>query len=262
MKKEKRRSPFQKFISLFITVVCLSVFVYAAYGLIDAFLDYYKNRKVLHNVQEIYYDSSDRNTVSAHKKADDSSTIRSGFDELLKHNDDVTGWITIDNTNIDYPILQSNNNTDYLRTGFYGDYAIAGSLFLDYRNDISTSSAQNYVVYGHRVKDGSMFEDLTKYLDEDFLTANNLFTFDTLYESYDAEIFAVYNTMIDFNYIQTDFMSDEEYKNLLTEIQTRSIYETDVEVSADDQIITLSTCEYTLHPDDSRLVIHAKLTKK
>lgn len=261
MTKRKQRSTFQKYISRLVTVVCLAVFIYAAHGLVDAFFDYYKNRQVLTNVQEIYYRDSSRNVASA-EEADDEFTIRSGFDELLKQNDEVTGWITIDDTNIDYPILQSSNNTDYLNRGFYGDHAIAGSLFLDYRNDITLPSERNFIVYGHRVKDGSMFEDLIKFLDEDFFNSHQTFTFDTLYESYEAEIFAVYNTLIDFNYIQTDFTSDEEYEQLLTNMQTRSLYETDVDVSVDDRIITLSTCEYTLDPDDSRLVIQAKLTKK
>ncbi|HLS35493.1 MAG TPA: class B sortase, partial [Bacillota bacterium] len=145
---------------------------------------------------------------------------------------------------------------------FSGEEALTGSIFLDYRNDLKNSDEKNFIVYGHRVSDGSMFEHLTKYLDEDFFESHRTFTFDTLYDEYEAEVFAVYNTMIDFNYIETDFETDNEFELMLNEFKDRSIYDVDVDVSKDDQILTLSTCEYTLHPDDSRLVVQAKLTKK
>lgn len=220
-------------------------------------MDYYKNRKMMSEVQDIYYQVSPTDTV----EASSSNEVRSGFDELLKQNERVVGWITIDDTQVDYPILHSEDNFEYLTENYYGKQSIAGSIFLDYRNDI-TSSDLNTIIYGHRMKDGSMFQDLTKFLDEDFFESHQTFEYDTLYESYEAEIFAVYNTLIDFNYIQTDFASAEEYEQLLAEIQEKSRYETDIQVSADDRIITLSTCEYDLDPDDSRLVIHAKLVKK
>lgn len=262
MKAKKGRRILQKFTSTFITVVCLLVFIYAAHGLIDAYLQYKKNDQIVKEVQEIYYQDREHLTASAEEGIDQGLIIRSGFEELLKINEDVIGWITIEDTKIDYPIMQSENNTDYLRTSFYGDYLLAGSLFLDYRNDLTTNEERNLIVYGHRVKDGSMFEHLTNYLDEDFYKSHRTFSFDTLYASYEAEVFAVYNTMIDFNYIETDFVGDAEYEQFLKDIQAKSLYEADINPGVNDQILTLSTCEYTLHPDDSRLVVHAILRKK
>src|SRR5699024_10762423 len=142
-----------------------------------------------------------------------------------------------------------------LTENYYGDESRAGSIFMDYRNDI-TSENLNTVVYGHRMKDGSMFQHLTKFLDEDFFKSHLTFEYDTLYDSYEAEIFSVYNTLTDFNYIQTDFSSKEEYGELLDKMQEKSRFKTDVEVSADDQIITLSTCDYELDQNEGRLVIH------
>lgn len=262
MKKEQKAKKGQKIVSRLITIICLAVFIYASYGLIDALIQYKKNEQVVREVQDIFYQEKDHLTASTSKGSPNTSTVRSGFEELLKINEDLIGWITIDDTKIDYPIMQSENNTDYLRTSFYGDYLLAGSLFLDYRNDLRTGEEKNLIVYGHRVRDGSMFEHLTKYLEEDFFESHRSFSFDTLYEGYEAEVFAVYNTMIDFDYIQTDFSSDEEYEDLIAEIKERSIYDVDLDVNSDDLILTLSTCEYTLDPNDSRLVVHAKLTKK
>lgn len=194
-----------------ITILCISVFLYAAYGLADVFIDYYKNRKMLSEVQEMYY-----NVVSA-KDTDeerDPGEVRSGFDELLKHNDHVVGWITVDGTQIDYPVLQTDNNIDYLTKDYNNRETRAGSIFLDYRNDI-TNNDKNTVIYGHRMKDGSMFQHLTKFLNEDFLKEHQTFEYDTLYDSYEAEIFSVYNTLTDFNYIETDFQHEGSYEELL-----------------------------------------------
>lgn len=251
---KKKKSPLQKFISRLITIICLAVFIYASSGLFSAFMDYYQNRKMLSEVQDTFY------RVAAAEDSE-SSGIRSGFDELLKQNEHVVGWITMEDTQIDYPILHSEDNIEFLTENYYGDESRAGSIFLDYRNDI-TEENLNTIVYGHRMKDGSMFQHLTKFLDEEFFKSHLTFEYDTLYDSYEAEIFSVYNTLTDFNYIQTDFASEEEYEELLKKMQEKSRFQTDVDVSADDQIITLSTCDYELDQNAGRLVVHAKLVKK
>src|SRR5699024_11541683 len=99
---------------------------------------------------------------------------------------------------------------DYLYRDYNNRETRAGSIFLDFRNDITTEN-KNTVVYGHRMKDGSMFQHLTKYMDEDFLSEHQTFEFDTLYESYEAEIFSVYNIIIELNYIQTEFSVIQKY---------------------------------------------------
>lgn len=257
MGTHKQQPKRKKIISRLITVICLGVFIYASYGLFDAFLDYYQNRKMLSNLQDMYYSEE----VDEPSDESNENALRSGFDELLKANENVVGWLTIDGTQIDYPILQSDNNIDYLTENFDGKESRAGSVFLDYRNDI-TSPNRNTVVYGHRMKDGSMFQHLTKFLDEDFFKSNQTFEFDTLYSSYEAEVFAVYNTLTDFNYIETDFASGDEYEQLLEKMQGKSKFNTDVELSEDDHIITLSTCDYELDENNGRLVVHAVLTEK
>lgn len=255
---KKKQHPKKKVISRIITIVCLSVFMYAAYGLGDVLIDYYKNRQMLSDVQDMYYDVASAEELD---EDGDPNAIRPGFEELLKHNEDVVGWITMDGTQIDYPILQAEDNILYLTRDYNHRETRAGSIFLDYRNDV-TADNKNTILYGHRMKDGSMFQHLTKYMDEDFLNEHPTFEYDTLYEHYEAEIFSVYNTLTDFNYIQTDFASDDEYATLLQKMKDKSHFETDVDVGPDDIIITLSTCDYELDQDAGRLVVHAKLTKK
>lgn len=253
MEKKKQSKP-KKLISRLITIISVSVFLYAGFNLSDVLIDYYKNRQMLSDVQDIYYD------MDSDDEDREPDEIRSGFEELLKHNDEVVGWITMDGTQIDYPILQSENNIDYLTKDYNDRVTRAGSIFLDFRNDI-TSENKNTVVYGHRMKDGSMFQHLTKFLDEDFLKKHQTFEYDTLYDSYEAEIFSVYNTLTDFNYIQTDFSEEEKYAELLKKMKDKSRFKTDIEVNPDDLIITLSTCDYELDENEGRLVVHAKLVK-
>ncbi|MBN6206416.1 class B sortase [Ralstonia pickettii] len=246
----------KKVLSGVLTVICLAVFIYAAHGLISTYLDYSKNKKLVSDLQETFYQEKETETVGG-----SSQMIRSGFDRLLAQNDELVGWITIEDTQIDYPILKADNNNDYLRRDFYKEYNILGSIFMDFRNDIASNDL-NTIVYGHRTKDGSMFEGLTNYQDEEFFESHSTFTFDTLYESYEAEVFAVYITLTDFDYIQTNFETTEQYEALLTEIEEKSIYDTDIEIGPTDRILTLSTCDYALDDNNGRLVVQAKLVKK
>ncbi|GGN53373.1 MULTISPECIES: class B sortase [Oceanobacillus] len=249
----------KRILSIGVTLVCAGVFVYAAHGLISTYLDYHKNSKTMDDLQQTFYEGGGF-TEWADNDGDELK-VRSGFDILLGENEELVGWITVDGTQIDYPILQADNNNDYLRKDFYKNYNILGSIFMDYRNDV-TSLGKNTIVYGHRTKDQSMFEGLTKYADKAFYEEHKTFTFDTLYESYVAEVFAVYNTTTDFNYIQTEFADDEDFNALLKESLSHSLYETDVDVNADDHILTLSTCDYELDEFKGRFVVQAKLTKK
>src|SRR5690625_509283 len=148
MTKDKRPG-MKKLVSKLITILCLGVFIYAAYGLVDVGIDYYQNRQVLSDTQDMFY-----NSVSAEESVhnSDPGTIRPEFKELLDGNPDVTGWLTIEGTQIDYPVLQAPNNETYLTRNYYKDNSIAGSIFLDYRNDIVGSSDLNTVIYGHRMK--------------------------------------------------------------------------------------------------------------
>lgn len=254
MAKEKQPSRIKKTMSRLITIVSLGVFIYSAYALSTILYDYYHNHQVLTEVQDIYDAMEEPEEVSY-------GDFRSQFYELHKINPDIVGWITIDDTKINYPILQADDNDYYLNRNYKEEDSRAGSIFMDYRNNVETGN-RNTIVYGHRMRDGSMFNSLTKYTDEEFYKEHKKVYYDTMYGSYDAEIFAAYYTTTDFDYIQTDFDSNEEYSLFLNEVLGKSQIETDVDINADDEIVTLSTCDYTLDPDKGRLVVHAKIVNK
>ncbi|WP_459499199.1 class B sortase [Bacillus sp. C1] len=250
-KKRKKKSTFFQRI---VTVVVFSIFVYSAYELGSMFMDYYENRKVMAEAQEIYQSSD------MEKKADDGK-IRTQFQKLQKINPQIVGWITMDDTQINYPIVQAKDNDYYLYRNYKGEDMRAGSIFMDHRNDVKMQN-RNTILYGHRMKDGSMFGSLKNMLEKDFFTSHRKLYYDTLFEGYTVEVFSVYTTTTDFYYIQTDFENNQDYTAFLQKITDKSLYKTDTTVTANDQILTLSTCDYALDPEAGRLVVHAKLVKR
>ncbi|SHG51772.1 class B sortase [Ornithinibacillus halophilus] len=244
-------------------IICLGVFLYAGYGIATTVIDYYKNSREVAEIQETFYEPTSAEEIVDDvpvAEEEDGLSIRPEFQELHQQNEDIVGWIKIEDTKIDYPILHSKNNEEYLTQNFNKEYSILGSIFMDYRNDIENPS-KNTIIYGHRTKNGTMFEHLTKFKDQDFLKNHPTIELDTLYESIEAEVFAVYITTTDFNYIQTDFISDKSYEQFLTQIKEASMFDTDVEVTADDRIITLSTCDYELDNHSGRMVVQAKIVE-
>lgn len=188
--------------------------------------------------------------------------VRSKFHGLLALNTDTAGWIEIKDTNISYPVVQGKDNDYYLTHDFKGGRSRTGSIFMDFRNQIGEAQDKNIVLYGHRMKDGTMFAGLRAYLERDFFDEHRVFRFETLYEEYEVEVFAVYRTTTSFNYIRTSFANDREFLNFVDEINERSIYKMDADVGANDVILTLSTCDYLLDPEEGRLVLQGKLTAR
>ena len=164
----------------------------------------------------------------------------------------------MEGTSINYPILQSTDNDYYLNRNYLREESRAGSIFMDYRNNIDSLS-RNTIIYGHRMKDGSMFAQLKKYLDAEFSRSHAPILLDTLYEGMELEVFAAYRTTTDFYYIETDFSSDEEYLEFIRTIQEKSVINSDVDMNSDDLIVTLSTCDYGFDREEGRLVVHAKV---
>ncbi|MDD2219171.1 MAG: class B sortase [Desulfoplanes sp.] len=177
------------------------------------------------------------------------------FQPLLLINEEVTGWISIDNTEIDYPVVKTSDNEFYLDHNFRKEKSGAGTIFMDYRNG-GDPGDQNTILYGHNRKDGSMFNGLTKYKRQEYYRDHPVLEFSDLKEDQEWRIFSVYITDTDFNYIQTDFADEDDFQRFLEEISSKSMYDTGTDVSRKDQILTLSTCTYEFA--DARLVVHAK----
>ncbi|GMX61642.1 class B sortase [Paenibacillus elgii] len=259
-----------------LTPLCLGLMLFSGYELAGIFRSYHDNRTVMAEAQRLYGNAEPQpplteatklsgDAIEAQKREapqmESPKEARTQFRALFDMNPDVVGWLRIGNTAIDYPVVQGQDNAYYLNRNYKGEESSAGSIFLDFRNDIGKAQP-NTVIYGHRMKDGSMFSDLKKFLKDDFLNENLTFQYDTLYHSYRAEIFSVYPATADLDYIRTGFGSEQEYAAFLQSLRERSLYKTDTVLGTEDRILTLSTCDYTLDPAKGRLVIHAKLIEQ
>ena len=177
----------------------------------------------------------------------------------VKYND-VKGWLKIPGTSIDTAIFQSNNNDRYLRNDRENNVTKWGEVFLDYRNNINEmEDRKNFIIYGHNTEADSGFTPILNYQDEEFFKKHKIIEFSTLNGNYKWEIFTAYKTTVNFFYIDTVFADKDEYFDFISLCKSKSLYNTGVEITKDDTILTLSTCEYT--QKDGRFVVQAKLVK-
>ena len=132
---------------------------------------------------------------------------------------------------------------------------------MDYRNDV-TDMSRNTILYGHAMKNDTMFGSLKKFVIKTMQMNIAMIYLDTLYEGYDIEVFAAYETTIDFYYIETEFQTTEQFSEFLGEVESRSLMDMPVEVGADDRIVTLSTCKDSVNSKDKRYVVQGKLVKR
>lgn len=185
---------------------------------------------------------------------------RDAFTTVLDDNSDIIGRITAA-PDITYLVTQYSNNEYYLTRGYDREDSKSGTIFLDYRCNAKTLDLQgHYILYGHHMKNGTMFAHLMEYKNIEFVEQNPVIRFDTLYEDYEWEIFSVYVTDTDFYYIDTVFENDEEWLTFLHTIKQKSMFDLGVRLSSDDVLLTLSTCTYEF--DNARFVVHARLIKE
>lgn len=181
--------------------------------------------------------------------------------ELYAQNQDLVGWINVPGTNIDYPVVQTPGNANYyLYRGFDKKYSSWGCLYVREVCDVFTPS-DNVVIYGHHMKDNTMFAQLDKYKKKDFWQEHQTFTFDTLYERHTYQVIAVFKTSANigkgFSYHTfNDAHSEEEFNEFMKQVHKLQFYNTGVTAEYGDMLLTLSTCEYTL--DNGRFVVIAK----
>lgn len=183
---------------------------------------------------------------------------------LYERNKHLVGWVQIDGTNVDYPVLQTPNEPDwisyYLYRDFYGKDDKHGSIYVREACDVFRPS-DNIVIYGHNMADFSMFGHLYQYESQNFYKDHKLIRFDTLYERHTYEIFAVFHTSgsygVGYPYHRfNDAKNQEEFDDFVSQCKKLSFYDTGITPEYGDKLITLSTCDF--HIENGRLVIVAR----
>ena len=181
----------------------------------------------------------------------DTGTTQIDFEKLKAINNDVIGWIKIDNTNINYPILQGETDEYYLRKDIYKNYNFSGSIFVDSKTKADFTD-YNTVIYGHNLKMGKMFSQLTRIYNGE-LGENVIVKIFTNKKEEDYKVFSAYLGEQDLKIIQKD-MDDNEKQTYINNAIKKSKCKFNVEVNANEKILTLVTCDKT---GDKRFVVNA-----
>lgn len=196
-------------------------------------------------------------------KTMEEPSVLAEYEAILQENQDFAGWITIEGTKVDYPVMLTKSDADYyLMRNFNGQDDINGTLFMDARTNLKKRST-NIIIYGHNMKSGEMFGGLKKYLDENYWMEHKQIFFDTIYEKGTYEIFAVCLAQVQYrdtegfryyDFIQAD--SEEAFQEYLDNIKQLSVFiGTEMPVYG-DELLTLSTCNN--YVEDGRLFLVAK----
>lgn len=183
------------------------------------------------------------------------------IENLYKINSDIVGWVKIEGTNIDYPVMQTKNNPNYyLRRNFYKEYSVMGTPYLAEQCDIQNSD--NLIIYGHHISNNKMFGVLENYKQEDYYKEHQIIKFYTREEKAEYEIIAVFKTVAytGFKYYNyCNFKSESEFIAFINKCYDLAFYDTGKKSEYGDKLICLSTCEYS--QTNGRLVVLARKIK-
>ncbi len=266
-KSFKKKKPVLKYILI---IICLAIIFISGYILINWIIDNWQIEQINQNITKniVLKDTSDNGELvnpPQNKKSDyyyyaALPFYQVDFSNLIFQNQDTVGFIHMNNTNINFPIVQANDNDYYLNHTFDKSRNKAGWIFMDYRNN-PRNLDDNTIIYGHSRVDRTMFGSLRNVLTSYWQNnpANYVIFLSTLKENMIFQIFSIYTIKSESYYITTDFKNNEEKANWLKTMQKRNIAPINTEVNINDKILTLSTCQNNL---GGRLVIQAKLIKK
>ncbi|MBR6573301.1 MAG: class B sortase [Clostridia bacterium] len=255
----KKKIDKKKLVTFLIFAVAIAGLLTSSFAITSHFVNESRQRAIVKEARKQWSFSEE--------KEDKSGELLS-FDSLQAQNNDIKAWISIDNTNINNPVYQTTDNSFYIDHNMQKEKSRYGALFFDHNNIITNSKAsQNLTIYGHNMKDGSMFGTLQKYRKLDFYKSNPTFKLTTLYGQYEYRIFSVMvmnatskddNNYI-YNFVASDFENQGVFESWIYEAQERSLITTTVDVKKNDDILTLVTCSEDFN--NSRFVVMARKTR-
>lgn len=239
-----------------IIIVCLSIIGYKYYN-------YNKDDKLnseIQDLQPVINEASDLDNNSSGEndgqdQSKDGDYVNSANEEELKSiNSDYKMWIQIENTNINYPVVQGSDNDYYLKHNFRKESNISGTVFVESANDIDND--KNIILYGHNMRNGTMFNNITNYKEESFFNEDNKINIIMNNTLYEYEAFSVYVKNVSEVNLAIGFASEDEFINYAYNEAEESLYKKDVDFSAEDNLITLVTCSYEF--TDARTIVVAR----
>lgn len=222
----------------------------------------FQNLKALVDKKE---DSTEMvNVVSSDGNENKEKTILKKFEKLYKKNNDLAGWLTINGTTIDYPVMYTPEDSDYyLHADFERNWSDPGTPFIDTHCDPFENRTDNVLIYGHNMKSGIMFRELLQYEDENFYKEHKNIEFDTIYEIAEYEVVGAFRSQIypeddvdHYHYYEFWNANDEEdFDTYIKFVKENTAYDTGITPKYGDELITLSTC--ASHTENGRFVVVA-----
>ena len=228
----------KKTIRTLINLILICILIFSGYKIYSKLAEYKK-------ADTVYNDLRNQSSTSTNK-----------HDDLTALNPDYRLWINVENTNIDYPVVQGEDNKFYLTKDFNKNYLASGSIFMEYRNDFEND--KSVIVYGHHMRNKTMFGELANFKKEDFFKKNNLITIEYKGKTYTYEVFSAFVADLSKDdYLKVSFEDDSDFQDYINYLTDKSIYKSNIDVSSNDKIITLYTCSYEF--DNARTIVSGKL---
>lgn len=266
----------KKWISRIITGIAVVVMVFSGYKVVSILLDYkesadaYKSTATSYTTTNDQDTSNDNSTENSGDPSVDSSVaetkeeivqppITVDFASLKEKNEDVVGWIYFENIDINYPIMQGTDNDYYLHHTFDRVTNPSASIFMDYENS-SDFSDENTVIYGHNMRDKSMFAKLNNYREEEYYKESAYFWIFTKTGSYRYKIFSAHVVSDTGKEYTISFEDKSSYQDFLDGLVSSSLYDTGLKPTSKENIVSLSTC--TSSSPSDRFVVHGKCVEK
>lgn len=252
-KKKRKKGKADIFYNVAI-LVCLAVFLVSGGLLLKRYFDDRRSESEFAALESLI--------VSDAPAADGEETNSAKFAALRDQNSDFIGWISIEDTKLDFPVMYAPNNKDfYLRHDFNKEYSVYGVPYLDEKTTLGANDqSENLVIYGHNMKTGTIFGCLTGYKEASYYQQHPYVQFDTVYGDGTYEVFAAFSIDVaadtSFVYNQYVDMDEETYDTYVEEVISRSDVDTGIRPVYGEQLLTLSTCEYS--SDNGRYVVVAR----
>lgn len=233
-----------KIIRLILSIFFVIVFIFSAWQIV-AYKLAERDASKLYNkiITEAVIDTPD----------DSNTPIKVDFEKLKKENEDIVGWIYSADTPINYPVLKGSNNDEYIHTMLNGEANKAGSIFADYRLNGNVDESINYIIYGHNMKNNTMFGTLTDYKKQAYYDAHKEMYLLTPEKNYVLKVYAGYVTKADDKITYKFDYTYSELDRYMDTVRDKSNFKTDIVYEHGKPIVTLSTCAYNF--EDARYII-------
>ncbi len=262
-RKKKRGKGGTQAALLAVMAVCVLVLGISVWKLSGFYLEYKAGqdeyKELLAEMAVPETEDSDDETSGEEESTDDvgeeaEKVQRMELSRLKEKNEDTVGWIQIPATQISYPLMQRDDNSYYLNHTFSGKENSSGSIFVEKENS-GDFSDMHTIIYGHNMKDGSMFAGLKEYRSPSYLVSHPFIYVELPDGIHMYQIFSVYEAEADSDSYTIGFAPDEQYGEFLKTLKGRSAYDTGVNVTQEDYVISLSTCTRN---GENRYLVHAK----